>query len=161
MIDKLSSPEIETLLYKQCVGRIGCHDNDVVYVVPISYAYDGKYIYCHSYDGKKMEIMRRSPNICFQVDEMKDMANWKSVIAWGKFEEVTDQLERSEALKILLDRELPIPSSITTHLGNTWPFTAKGSNALNDIPGIVFRVFITEKTGKFEKTSVSPQFSIQ
>src|SRR5436190_2876514 len=116
MIDKLSLSEIEALLYKQCVGRIGCYD-DRVYVVPTSYAYDGKYIYCHTYEGKKMEIMRRNPDVCFQVDEMKDMANWNSVIAWGKFEEVKDQVQRSEALNILLKRELPITSSITTHLG--------------------------------------------
>jgi len=161
MIDKLSSAEIEGLLSSQCVGRIGCNDNETVYVVPISYAYDGEYIYCHTYEGKKMEIMRRNPKVCFEVDEMKDMSNWKSVITWGRFEEVTDKAERVEALKILLNRTLPIPSSITTHLGKTWPFTGGGSNGLGDIPGIVFRIYLTEKTGKFENTSVTPQFSIQ
>jgi len=161
MIDILSSAEIEGLLYSQFVGRIGCKDDKTVYVVPISYAYDGKYIYCHTYEGKKLDIMRHNPQVCFQVDEMKNMANWQSVIAWGRFEEVTDKGERIEALKILLNRELPIPSSVTTHLGKTWPFTGNGSNGLADIPGIVFRIYLTEKTGKFENTSVTPQFSIQ
>ncbi len=156
MIGKLSSEEIENLLYKQCVGRIGCHDGDFVYVVPTSYAYDANYVYCHSYEGKKIDTMRKNPKVCFQVDEMKDMANWKSVIAWGNYEELTNEEERINALKILVKRRLPILSSATTHLGKTWPFVGEGHNGLKDIPGIAFRISLKEKSGKFEKSSVSP-----
>ncbi|MFI5185123.1 MAG: pyridoxamine 5'-phosphate oxidase family protein [Chitinophagales bacterium] len=156
MIGKLSSEEIENLLSKQCVGRIGCYDNDVVYVVPISYAYDGCNIYCHTYEGKKMEMMRKNPKVCFQIDDMKDMANWKSVITWGEFEEINDKEEKIKILKILLQRRLPVSSSVTTHLGKTWPFSGEGSNGLNDIPGIVFKICLKEKSGKFESTSIPP-----
>jgi nitroimidazol reductase NimA-like FMN-containing flavoprotein (pyridoxamine 5'-phosphate oxidase superfamily) len=156
MMGKLSSEEIEDLLHKQVVGRLGCHYEDVTYVVPISYVYDGKYIYCHSYEGKKIKIMRKNPRICFQVDEMKDMGNWKSVIAWGDFEELVDKKEINDAFVILLKRRLPIISSITTHLGKAWPFSVENGNELNKIPGIVFRISLQEKTGKFERTSVSP-----
>jgi nitroimidazol reductase NimA-like FMN-containing flavoprotein (pyridoxamine 5'-phosphate oxidase superfamily) len=152
MIAQLSPNEIETLLYKQMVGRLGCHDKDVIYIVPISYAYDGKDIYCHSYEGKKMEIMRSNPNVCFQVDDMMDMGNWKSVLAWGNFEELTDTIQRNQALKFLLERRLPIVSSITTHLGEAWPFSYRD---LNEIPGILFRICLKEKTGKFERASES------
>ncbi len=150
MISKLKFGEIEALLHSQIVGRIGCHDANMVYVVPISYAYDGEYIYCHGYEGKKIELMRANPGICFQVDEMEDMSRWKSVIAWGDFEELNDREDKNRALQILLERKLPIMSSITTHLGESWPFTEDGSTELNDIPGIVFRIKIKEKTGRFE-----------
>ena len=156
MIGKLSSEEIENLLSKQCLGRIGCHDGDFVYVIPTSYAYDGNYIYCHSYEGKKIETMRKNPKVCLQADEMQDMSNWKSVIVWGKYEELNNEEERVNALKILLKRRLPILSSITTHLGKTWPFVGDGHNGLKDIPGIVFRIVVEEKSGKFEKNAVSP-----
>jgi len=156
MIGKLTSEEIEDLLHKQVVGRIGCHDKDVLYVVPISYAYDGNNIYGHTYKGKKLEIMRKNPKVCFQIDEMKDMANWKSVIAWGNFEELVDEKEINKAFVILLKRRLPIISSSTTHLGEVWPFSGENGNELKKIPGIVFRVSIQKKTGKFERTSVSP-----
>ena len=152
MIDTLKSEEIEVLLHSQIVGRIGCHSTDIVYVVPISYAYDGEYIYCHGFEGKKMELMRGNPEICFQVDEMKDMSRWKSVIAWGKFEELNDRDEKNKALQLLLARKLPIISSITTHLGETWPFTEGGSTELGTIPGIVLRIKIKKKTGRFEST---------
>jgi len=156
MIRELSPTEIDDLLRKQLVGRIGCNYESEVYIIPMSYAYDGKYVYCHSYEGKKIEMMRKNPKVCFQVDEMKDMANWKSVIAWGSFEELTNKKEKTKALKILLQRPLPIISSITTHLGETWPFSSATEDDLNKIPGIVFRISIKEKTGKLETTSESP-----
>ena len=156
MIKQLSSTEIDELLSKQIVGRIGCCYENEIYVVPISYAYEDNALYCHSFEGKKMEMMRKNAKICFQVDEMKDMGNWKSVIAWGDFEELADSEERNKALRILLQRPLPFISSITTHLGETWPFTSPTEEELNKIPGIVFRILITQKTGKLEATSVSP-----
>jgi uncharacterized protein len=156
MIKELFLTDIEVLLSNQIVGRIGCHYENEIYVVPISYAYVDNTIYCHSFEGRKMEIMRKNPKVCFQVDEMKDMANWKSVIAWGDFEELIDKKERNKALRILLQRPLPLISSITTHLGEAWPFTSPTEEELNRIPGIVFRIFIKEKTGKLEATSESP-----
>jgi len=156
MIGTLKSEEIEDLLYNQVTGRIGCHDKDFVYVIPISYAYVDNNIYCHTYPGKKLDIMRKNPKVCFQVDEMKDMANWKSVIAWGEFEEVGDQKERNKALRILLQRALPVISSVTTHLGETWPFSVENENEISKIPGVVFRIHLQERTGKMESTSVSP-----
>jgi nitroimidazol reductase NimA-like FMN-containing flavoprotein (pyridoxamine 5'-phosphate oxidase superfamily) len=148
MIGSLNTNEIENLLEKQVIGRIGCYSGDRAYVVPVSYAYDGKYIYVHSFEGKKMEMMRKNPLICFQVDDMHNMANWQSVIAWGEFEELSNPTEREKALQILIDRHLPANSSETTHLGGTWPFSPKD---LNNIKGIVFRIFLKEKTGRFER----------
>jgi nitroimidazol reductase NimA-like FMN-containing flavoprotein (pyridoxamine 5'-phosphate oxidase superfamily) len=156
MIGELSAIEIEDLLHRQIVGRIGCYDSDSVYIVPISYAYHDNGIYCHTYEGKKINLMRKNPKVCFQVDEMRDMGNWKSVIAWGMFEELNDEKEKIKALIILLNRKLPIPSSVTTHLGEHWPFTSVTPGELSKIPGIVFRISLEEKTGKTESTSESP-----
>ena len=157
MIGKLTSGEIENLLHLQFIGHLGCQDKDTVYVVPVSYAYDGGNIYCHSFEGQKVAMMRNNPKVCFQVDEMKDMANWKSVIAWGNFEEINDEMERKEALHILSARRLPISSSITTHLGKTWPFTDEGANILKGIAGLFFKISLKEKSGEYESSPVSPQ----
>ncbi|MDP9229322.1 MAG: pyridoxamine 5'-phosphate oxidase family protein [Bacteroidota bacterium] len=153
MIGNLTEIQIDELLHKEVVGRIGCYANDVVYVVPISYVYDGKNIYAHTYEGLKTEIMRKNPNVCFQVDDYNDMGNWQSAIAWGKFEEIDEGEERISALKLLLNRPLPVVSSITTHLGKSWPFY---SDDLEKIDGIVFRIVLTKHTGKFESTTTSP-----
>ena len=148
MLGSLNDSEIEEVLSGQYLGRIGCHENDKTYIVPVSYAYDGMYVYVYSKMGMKIDIMRKNPKICFEVEALRDMANWKTVIAWGTFEELTNAEERKAALQKLLQRHLPIVSSKTTHLTPTWPFEPAD---LNSIEGIVYRINLTEKTGRFER----------
>jgi hypothetical protein len=150
MLGKLNAYEIEDLLHQQLIGRIACYADGVPYIVPVSYAYDGQYIYVHTKEGMKVNMMRTSPEICFETDTMDNTANWKSVIAWGKFQELFDKEEREHALRILVDRILPTVSSETTHLCPNWPFPPTN---LNEIKGIVFRVKLTDKTGRFEKNT--------
>lgn len=147
MLGKLTTAEIEEVLQNQIVGRIGCHADDVTYIVPISYAYDGKCVYAHTKGGMKIDIMRKNPEVCFEVESFENMANWRSVIAWGAFEEITNNDERKHALQILLHRHLPMVSSQTVHLSPNWPFEPAD---LNTIEGIVFRIELKEKTGRFE-----------
>ncbi|MFI5151842.1 MAG: pyridoxamine 5'-phosphate oxidase family protein [Chitinophagales bacterium] len=154
MFGELNQNEIEELLHQQVIGRIGCHADNSTYVVPISYAYDGEYIYGHTQEGMKIKMMRKNRHICFEVDSLHDLANWKSVISWGEFEEITQEPERNQALQRLHDRILPIVSSVTTKLSPEWPFTP---NNTGDIKGIIFRVRLTKKTGRFENSSV-PSF---
>jgi len=104
MLGELNNDQIEEILSKEIVGRIGCHCNGRTYVVPISYAYDRQYIYAVSFEGLKLEIMRTNPRVCFQVDTMKDMINWQSVISWGNFEELKDKKETEKGLQILINR---------------------------------------------------------
>jgi nitroimidazol reductase NimA-like FMN-containing flavoprotein (pyridoxamine 5'-phosphate oxidase superfamily) len=149
MLGNLTDTAIDKLLHKEVVGRIGCYSGYRVYVVPISYAYDGKNIYAHTSEGLKAEIMRKNPDVCFEVDNLKDMSNWQSVIAWGKFEEITEPEEKNRALKLLLNRKLPVQSSLTTRLGDSWPFY---SGEPEEIDGILFRISIKERTGRYESS---------
>lgn len=159
MLGKLSKKEIEALLSKEVIGRIGCTDGDMVYVVPISYAYDGSFVYCHTHEGMKIDIMRKHPAICFEVDHLHNMANWQSVVIHGIFEELTDPKLRKDALERLHGRVLPLVSSETTHLSKDWPFQ---SDELHKIKGVTFRIRLGEKTGRFESSPVPSQtfFSI-
>ncbi|MDP4261391.1 MAG: pyridoxamine 5'-phosphate oxidase family protein [Bacteroidota bacterium] len=154
MIGKLSPEEIEKLLKKQVMGHIACYAEGKSYIIPVSYAYDGKDIYVRSLEGKKINMMRQNPEVCFQVEDLENMAEWKSVIGWGDFEELTDPDERDKGLNILLNRILPLLSSETTHLGAYWPFPP---DHLNSITGVVFRIRLGEKTGRFEKPEIPPQ----
>src|SRR4051812_1592713 len=148
MFGSLQLQEIEEVLTRQYVGRLGCSANGRTYIVPISYAYDGNCLYFHAArQGDKIQMMRENPEVCFQTDTMENMASWKSVICWGKFEELTGEAERTEALKVLLARELPIITSQTVKLTPSWPFLP---DDYKEITGIVFCIHITEKTGRFE-----------
>jgi len=79
----LDKTQIDDFLKSQVVGRLGCTDGDKIYVVPITYAYDNGSIYGHTKDGLKIRIMRSNPTVCFETDWVKDLTNWKSVIAYG------------------------------------------------------------------------------
>lgn len=48
MLGMLNDAQIENVLQSLVIGRIGCHANGRTYVVPVTYAYDGKYIYGHT-----------------------------------------------------------------------------------------------------------------
>ena len=149
MFGSLDHMEIEALLKRQLIGRIGCHAGGLTYVVPISYAYDGTFVYAYTFEGLKIEMMRKNPKVCFEVDDTRQLINWKSVIAWGEFEELTDEESQQKALKKLNERVLPLISSETMRLSPLWPFEIEERE---NMPGIFFRIRLTKKTGRFEKT---------
>ena len=148
MFDTLSNKQIIDVISGSVIGRLGCHADGKTYVVPISYAYDGDYIYGRTFEGMKLSMMRKNPHVCFQVDKMEDMSDWESVILWGTFEEITGEEERKKGLKILQSRILPNISSETLKFTPEWPFP---TNDFNRIDGIVFRIHIKEMTGRCEK----------
>jgi uncharacterized protein len=156
MFGKLNPDQIEELLKSQFIGRIGCHANGVTYVVPVSYAYDGIYVYGHTYEGMKVDMMRKNPMICFEADDTKNLANWLSVVAWGEFEELKDGKARDEAIQKLVGRVLPVITSETMHLSPQWPFPAEKTD---DVTGIVYRIKLTEKTGRYEKSDEQNYFA--
>lgn len=149
MFDTLSNKQMIDVISNSIVGRIGCHADGKTYVVPISYAYHNDYIYFRTFEGMKIFMMRKNPDVCFQVDRMDDMADWQSVIVWGTFEEMTDPVERKKGLEILLNRMLPNVVSETVKFTTEWPFPP--TNDLNNIDGIIFRIHIAEMTGRSEK----------
>jgi nitroimidazol reductase NimA-like FMN-containing flavoprotein (pyridoxamine 5'-phosphate oxidase superfamily) len=147
MFGKLGKAQIEKVITDNIVGRLGCHADGKTYVVPISYAYDGRFIYARTFEGLKISMMRKNPDVCFQIDEMENMANWRSVVAWGTFEELTGEEERNAGLQKLIARILPEISSETVKLSPQWPFPTED---YTKIEGIVFRIRLTEKSGRFE-----------
>lgn len=70
MLGELNTEQIELLLKSEVIGRIGCCADNKVYVVPVTYAYDGTHVYAHSKEGMKIRMMRKSPEVCFEVDQM-------------------------------------------------------------------------------------------
>jgi len=150
MIGSLTVEQIEEVLRDNLLGRIGCNDGKRNYVVPINYVYDGRFIIAHSVMGMKIEMMRKNPHVCFEVDVVKSFTNWKSVIAWGEYQELTDHRARFQAMKLFMDRLMHIK------IINT-PITTEIEEGIVDdllspshVKSIIYRIVITEKTGRFE-----------
>jgi uncharacterized protein len=149
MFGKLNREEIETVLTENVLGRIGCNDGTKTYVVPVSYAYDGVSIIAHSVLGMKIEMMRTNPAVCFEVDKMKSFTNWKSVIAWGEYKELTDGLERHNAMKFFVNKMMHKQISETAVVPEILePFVHNQPSSI--LEAIVYRILIKEKTGRFE-----------
>ena len=84
VLGELTPEEIDGLLRSEAIGRIGCYGFGRPYVVPVTYAYDGIAVYCHSREGLKLRMMRSHPTVCFEVDRVDGVSDWQSVIATGQ-----------------------------------------------------------------------------
>jgi nitroimidazol reductase NimA-like FMN-containing flavoprotein (pyridoxamine 5'-phosphate oxidase superfamily) len=133
MIGRLHMDEVEAVLHHQHVGRLACLSGGRPYVVPITYAYVGGDVYGHALPGRKLSALRTDPRICFEVDERENPSTWRSVVAEGVYEEVSDVTERQAALALLSTVE---PAILP---------------ATPEAPGIVFRLRLTEKSGRFAR----------
>ncbi|MES1213943.1 MAG: pyridoxamine 5'-phosphate oxidase family protein [Bacteroidota bacterium] len=150
MIGSLSYDDAKEVLQTNILGRIGCNDGKKTYVVPVNYVFDGKYIIAHSVVGMKIQMMRKNPNVCFEVDEMKSMTNWKSVIAWGQYQELTEERDRYAAMKLFVDHMMHMKISETA----IPPESAERRlhpRSPGNIKPIIYRIVIEEMTGRFEK----------
>jgi uncharacterized protein len=117
MIRTLSPEESYSLLRGSRVARLGCFDGAGPYVVPVNYVFDGEAVYVHSLPGRKVAAMRENPRVCLQVDEIRGDFDWRSVIAFGLYEELNDPEERAHALGLLLSlfpRLTPVESLVAS-----------------------------------------------
>jgi nitroimidazol reductase NimA-like FMN-containing flavoprotein (pyridoxamine 5'-phosphate oxidase superfamily) len=151
MLGKLNSDQIDQLLAANVTGRIGCTDGSRVYIVPVSYVFNGTYLIAHSREGMKIDMMRTNSQVCFQVDEIDDYANWRSVILWGEYEEVTDPKERYYAMKFLVSHLMHVKVSETAGVREMHEEIEDPGEHDELLRPVVYRIRINEKTGRFEK----------
>ena len=146
MIGDLSPQEIDDLLHSETVARLGCHANGRTYVVPITYAYDGANVIGHSAEGRKVWMMRANRYVCLEVDRMYNPANWRSVIAWGEYQELKDG-DAAAAIETLVARFRPMMTSVTASPGHTHATPADVGRS----KAVIYRIHLTEKSGRYER----------
>ena len=136
MINRLSAEESYELLRGGRLAHLACVADGEPYVVPVNYAFDGESVYVHSLPGRKVDAMRADPRVCVQVDEVRGELGWRSVIAYGRYEEITREAERAQALNLLLSlfpRLTPVESLMAGDAASPAP--------------VVFRVRVERVTG--------------
>ena len=104
---------IEEILRKASVCRLGLCESDRPYVVPLCFGYeeDALYVHCAS-QGKKLEILRKNENVCFEVDIEHELIKgetpcacgmkYRSVVGFGRAVFVQDAESKREALDIIM-----------------------------------------------------------
>ncbi|MEO8111824.1 MAG: pyridoxamine 5'-phosphate oxidase family protein [Ginsengibacter sp.] len=149
MLGNLNDLQIDHLLVSQFVGRIGCTDGKKPYIVPVTYVYDGEYIIGQTKEGLKLDIMRKHPTVCFEVDSMTNMANWQSAIISGTFEELKGK-EADTVRDYMFNHMWPLLTSSTIHT-HQHEVSLSSVDDANRVKPIMYRIRVHEKTGKFEK----------
>jgi uncharacterized protein len=150
MLGQLNPQEIEEMLKNNKIGRIGCNDGEKTYVVPVSYVYENSALFCHSKDGMKIEMMRRNPAVCFEIDEIIDDNHWRCVIAWGVYDELTDDEEVEHARSFFSEYQLEKKTDESALPPDT---QEERFHAIKQdyAPAIYYRINLTQATGRFEQ----------
>ena len=105
--------EIESIIKRAKVCRIGLSENNFPYVMPLNFGYKDKCLYFHSAKkGKKIEILKQNNNVCFEMDidhKLKESDSpcdygmkYSSVIGYGQAFFIEDIEGKREALNILM-----------------------------------------------------------
>ncbi|MFN5479429.1 MAG: pyridoxamine 5'-phosphate oxidase family protein [Chitinophagaceae bacterium] len=150
MNGELNEQQINNILSSQAVGRIACCEKGFPYIVPVTYAYDGHYIYAQSIEGKKLELMRENPNVSFEVDISHDINNWQSAVVFGQFQEL-EGIEAEKARELLFTRVLPLMTISEIHLHEHGEGSGHELSDASRIKPVMFRIQITEKIGRYER----------
>jgi nitroimidazol reductase NimA-like FMN-containing flavoprotein (pyridoxamine 5'-phosphate oxidase superfamily) len=104
---------LESILHRATVCRLGLAVGDEPYVVPVSFGYQDGSLYVHSSpEGKKVEMLRQNPRVCFEVDVEEELVRkgapcawsvrYRSVIGWGRAAFLTDEEEKRRALDVIV-----------------------------------------------------------
>ncbi|MBW1857234.1 MAG: pyridoxamine 5'-phosphate oxidase family protein [Deltaproteobacteria bacterium] len=106
---------IEAIIKKSLVCRLALSDDNFPYIVPLCFGYRDRVLYFHgSLKGKKIDIIKKNQNICFEFDinteivKAEDACHWsmkyRSVIGFGKAVLLEDQEEKRKALNIIMSQ---------------------------------------------------------
>jgi nitroimidazol reductase NimA-like FMN-containing flavoprotein (pyridoxamine 5'-phosphate oxidase superfamily) len=133
----LTEQECRELLARNHVGRIAYQIKDYVNIVPLGYVYHGDWLACRTQEGSKVSVLRQSPYVAFEVDEVEGLFDWKSVVVQGSwYEEDRPTSGREETLAAL---RAVAPSVLTPD--DPTPFR-----------DILFRIHIREISGRAATT---------
>lgn len=135
---ELTRAEIEEVLARNNVGRIAFTLHDRVDIEPINYVFDAGWIYGRTSHGTKLYTIAHHRWVAFEVDEVKDLFEWRSVVVKGAFYVVEPDTSVSQdpafAHGVGLLRSL-IPHTLTAN--DPTPFRNS-----------VFRIHLDEVTGR-------------
>jgi nitroimidazol reductase NimA-like FMN-containing flavoprotein (pyridoxamine 5'-phosphate oxidase superfamily) len=112
---------MEALLQKAEIMRLAFCDADEPYIVPVCFGYKEGKIFVHSArEGRKLDIIKRSNKVCFEVDTYKIVnkelpckwtVDYTSVIGLGDAVLIEKRDRKREALDVIM-----------THYGALPPF---------------------------------------
>jgi uncharacterized protein len=76
--------EIDSIMKRALVCRIALVDSGSPYLIPVNFVvYDG-HLYFHSaQEGKKLEILKKNNQVCFEIEDAVEIVRGESACSWG------------------------------------------------------------------------------
>jgi uncharacterized protein len=140
-----SREEIDEIIRGSDVCRIAMAMDNMPYIVPVSFGYDGESIYVHTArEGKKINHFTYNNNVCFEFERnVKLFGNPENACKWTfSYESVIGigKIHESESLE---QKEIGLNKIMSRYSGKEWVF---GDDKFNDIR--VWKIEIVSMTGK-------------
>jgi len=81
----LRREEIEDIIGRNQVGRIAFAFHVRVDIQPIHYVYERGWLYGRTSEGEKIATLHHNQWVAFEIDEIRDTFDWRSVVIHGSF----------------------------------------------------------------------------
>lgn len=95
-IRALSPEECQALLARHHVGRLAYAYKQRVDIEPLHFVADGEWLYLRTAHGTKISMLEHQPWVALEVDEIRDLFDWESVVVHGSVQ-VLNPLDGREA----------------------------------------------------------------
>jgi uncharacterized protein len=89
VFDELDEKQCHAILDRNRVGRIAYAFNNRIDIAPVHYVRRGPWLYGRTAPGTKLTTLAHAPWVAFEVDEIKGLFNWRSVVVHGAFYPLT------------------------------------------------------------------------
>jgi uncharacterized protein len=119
-VEDMSPADMHALLQRENFGHLGCSQDGRPYVVPMTYAYDGKELYFFTTEGMKTQFIEANPQVCLQVEEVTDSSHWRSVMVIGRAERLTNTEDTQHAMQLIVERNPSLTPAISATQMDTW-----------------------------------------
>jgi nitroimidazol reductase NimA-like FMN-containing flavoprotein (pyridoxamine 5'-phosphate oxidase superfamily) len=142
---------ISRIIENAQICRLALAKDNIPYVLPLSFGFDGKAIYFHTAkEGRKIDFMAANDRVCFEFEHgvqllqhesnpCKWSFSFQSVIGYGTVQELTELSEKRDGLNHMMKH----------YSGRAWPFTREDLEAIR-----VWRIGIESLAGKQSKDKI-------
>jgi nitroimidazol reductase NimA-like FMN-containing flavoprotein (pyridoxamine 5'-phosphate oxidase superfamily) len=119
-VEDMPLEEMRALLGRIGYGHLGCAREGRPYVVPMHYSYDGECLYLFTTEGMKTSFIEANAEVCMQVEEVKSVSSWQSVMVTGRAERITKQDERESAMQLITDHNPTLTPALNQTQVDAW-----------------------------------------
>ena len=127
------------MLAQHTVGRIAYAFHEQVDIEPIHYVADGEWLYGRTSGGSKLSSLAHRQWCAFEVDEVRGLFDWTSVVVKGAFYALSADLKPGDAYEHGLELLRKFEPNVLT------------SNDPTPHRTTLFRIHVSEITGRYAR----------